>query len=321
VLAVSPLVAIDVGVRGRPRALLLKLENRSPSGSIKGRTARSLVDALEVQGRLSAGATLVESTSGNLGVGLAVEAAARGYRFHAVVDPKVPRRALMRMRRLGATVEIVTDADENGTYLAARLARVRELSISSDRLVWTDQYENPANPRAHETGTGPELLAQAGQIDAVFAAVSTGGTVAGLARFFRIASPRTRVVAVDTLGSAVFGGPPGPRVLTGIGSAQRSRFLTVDLVSDVTVVDEAAAVATCRNLARRTGLRVGGSSGAVIAAASRYLSTNPQIRRAVCLCADGGENYLDTIYDDTWLERHGIVGGGGAQPSGWVAAS
>jgi 2,3-diaminopropionate biosynthesis protein SbnA len=321
VLPVSPLVAVDIGARGRPRTVLLKLENRSPAGSIKGRTARSLVDALEAEGRLRAGSTLVESTSGNLGVGLAVEAASRGYRFHAVVDPKVPRRALTQMRRLGASVEIVTDADENGAYLAARLARVRELSTSPDRLVWTDQYGSPANPRAHETGTGPELLAQAGHVDAVFAAVSTGGTVAGLARFFRVASPRTRVVAVDTLGSAVFGGAAGPRVLTGIGSAQPSTFLTADLVSDVAVIDEPAAVATCRNLARRTGLRVGGSSGAVIAAASRYLATNPRIRRAVCACADGGENYVDTIYHDPWIRRHGIAGGIGTQPCGWVAAS
>jgi cysteine synthase len=136
---VSPLVAVDIGVRGRPRLVLLKLEGRSTTGSIKGRTARSLVDTLEAEGRLRPGFTLVESTSGNLGVGLAVEAAARGYRFHAVVDPKIPRRALTRMRRLGASVEIVTDADENGAYLPARLARVRELCESSDSLVWTDQ--------------------------------------------------------------------------------------------------------------------------------------------------------------------------------------
>jgi cysteine synthase A len=130
-----------------------------------------------------------------------------------------------------------------------------------------------------------------------------------------------RVVAVDIRGSAVFGGVAGPRFLTGIGSAQPSRFLTADIVFDVAVVDEAAAVATCRNVARRTGVRVGGSGGAVIAAAARYLATNPEMRRAVCVCADGGENYLDTIYDDSWLERHGMVGGVGADPTGLVAAS
>jgi N-(2-amino-2-carboxyethyl)-L-glutamate synthase len=319
--ALSPLVAIDILVHGRPRPVLLKLEGRSPGGSIKGRTARSLVDALDAAGHLRAGCTLVESTSGNLGVGLAAEAAARGYRFHAVVDPKVPQLALTRMRRLGATVEIVTEADENGAYLTARLARVRELVASFDPPVWTDQYESLANPSAHETGTGPELLAQAGDIDVVFAAVSTGGTVAGLARFFRVASPRTRVVAVDIRGSAVLGGVAGPRVLTGIGSTQPSRFLSSDLMFDVAIVDEADAVRACRILERRTGLRVGGSSGAVVAAAVRDLATNPGMLRAVCICPDGGENYVDTIYDDAWLARHGFENGIEADLIEWAGAS
>jgi 2,3-diaminopropionate biosynthesis protein SbnA len=314
-------VAVDILVRGRPRPMLLKLEGRSPTGSIKGRTARSLVDALDTAGRLRAGCTLVESTSGNLGVGLAAEAAARGYRFHAVVDPKVPYLALTRMRRLGASVEIVTEADENGAYLAARLARVRELVASFDPLVWTDQYGSLANPRAHETGTGPELIAQAGDIDVVFAAVSTGGTVAGLARFFRAASPRTRVVAVDIRGSAALGGVAGPRVLTGIGSTQPSRFLSSDRTFDVAIVDEADAVGACRTLERRTGLRVGGSSGAAVAAAVRYLATSSKRLRAVCICPDGGENYVDTIYDDAWLGQHGFVGGVEADLIEWAGVS
>ncbi len=301
----TPLCPVTVLVRDRPRAILLKLEGLSPAGSIKGRTARFLVDALAVEGRLGPGTTLIESTSGNLGVGLAIVAAARGYRFHAVVDPKVPTAALKRMRHLGATVEMVADADPNGAYLGARLARVHERCASSDTFVWTDQYGSDANPRAHEMGTGPEVLAQAGVVDAVFAAVSTGGTAAGLARFFSVVSPSTRTIAVDVEGSVVFGGAPGPRLLTGLGSAQRSRFLPPGLVEAMIVSDE-QAIRACRALWACSGIKVGGSSGAVIAACSRYLARHPEVERAVCVCADGGENYADTIYDDAWLERHGI---------------
>lgn len=319
---VTPLCPVSVTAAGRPRRILLKLEGRSPAGSIKGRTARSLVEALEAEGRLRPGATLIESTSGNLGVGLALVAANRGYAFHAVVDPRAPGATLGRMRRLGATVEMVADADACGGYLAARLARVRERCASSDAFVWTDQYHSDANPRAHETQTGPELLAQAGAVDAVFAAVSTGGTAAGLARFFRAASPATRVVAVDVEGSVALGGAPGPRLLTGIGSARRSCFLPPGLVDEAVVVSDVEAILACRTLRARSGIGVGGSSGAVIAACSRYLVGHPAIERPVCICADGAESYADTIYDDAWLERHGIASAGMVpEPSLRLAAS
>ncbi len=303
----TPLVRVAIPIAGSLRAVFLKLEGLGPGRSIKGRTARALVDALETTGRLRPDSILVESTSGNLGVGLAAVARAKGCRFLAVVDPKTPRRALERIIGLGATIETVREPDASGGYLLARLARVRSLCTSSGRFVWTDQYANPANPRIHELETGPEILCQtAGRVDVIFAAVSTGGTLAGLGAYFRAAMPTTRIIGVDVWGSVVFGGPLGPRLLTGIGSARRSAFLAPALYDDFILVHDDEAISACRALSEETGMRVGGSSGAVLAACARYLVSRPELRHPVCICPDSGENYGDTIYDEGWIRRHGL---------------
>lgn len=301
----TPIVPIALTIHGRTRTVHLKLEGANPCGSLKDRTAASLVDDLEQRGVLGNGSTLIESTSGNLGVALASIARRRGYRFVAVVDPKTTTENLARLRRLGARIELVDRADEAGGYLLSRLQRVRELCASS-AFVWPDQYSNPANPRAHERGTAPELLEQLhGHLDAIFVPVSTGGTLAGIARFLRRESPATRIVAVDALGSVALGGHAGPRLLTGIGASRRSSFASVDLYDERVLVGDAEAFAFCRALAAETGIRVGGSSGATLAACARVLA-DADFERVVCLCADRGESYASTIYDDRWLTRHGF---------------
>jgi cysteine synthase A len=184
---------------------------------------------------------------------------------------------------------------------------VHEIRASSDAVVWPDQYSSPANPRAHEEGTGPELLGQlGGDLDAVFVPVSTGGTLAGLARFLRRESPGTRIVAVDAAGSGALGGALGPRLLTGIGADRPSSFASADLYDERAVVGDAEAFAFCRALAVGAGLRVGGSSGAALAACARALAADPALERVVCLCPDRGEAYASTIYDDAWLARAGV---------------
>jgi N-(2-amino-2-carboxyethyl)-L-glutamate synthase len=306
----TPIARIALTIRGRTRTVHLKLEGANPCGSLKDRTAASLVDDLERRGLLHHGSVLVESTSGNLGVALAWIARRRGYRFVAVVDPKATPENLIRLRRLGARIELVETPDEAGGYLLSRLQRVRELCASSDALVWPDQYSNPANPRAHEQGTAPELLEQLhGRLDAIFVPVSTGGTLAGIARFLRRESPDTRIVAVDALGSVALGGRAGRRLLTGIGASRRSSFASVDLYDERVLVGDTEAFSVCRTLAAQTGIHVGGSSGATLAACARLLADS-DIGRIVCLCADRGESYASTIYDDGWLTRHGILPAG-----------
>jgi 2,3-diaminopropionate biosynthesis protein SbnA len=303
----TPLAKIVLTLAGSDRLVHLKLEGANPHGSLKDRTAVSLVDDLERRGLLQRGSIIVESTSGNLGVALAAVARGRGYRFLAVVDPKTTPENLDRLRRLGARIELVQTPDEAGGYLLSRLERVGELCASSSRLVWPDQYTNPANPRAHEHGTGPELLEQLdSDLDLVLVPVSTGGTLAGIARFLRRESPATRIVAVDALGSIALGGRPGPRLLTGIGASRRSSFVSADLYDDRVLVADADAFAFCHALAACTGIRVGGSSGAALAACARLLANEAELGRVACLCPDRGDSYESTIYDDGWLRRHGI---------------
>lgn len=303
----TPLARIALRIHGRHRVVYLKLEGANPCGSLKDRTAQSLIEELEQRGALERGSVLVESTSGNLGVALAWIARRRGYRFIAVIDPKTTSENVSRLLRLGARIELVDTPDEAGGYLLARIERVRQLCASSPAYVWPDQYANPANPRAHEQGTGPELLQQlAGDLDAVFVAVSTGGTLAGLARFLRRESPGTRIIAVDAYGSVALGGSPGPRLLTGIGASRPSSFVTADLYDEHILVRDAEAFAFCRALASATGLAVGGSSGATLAACAHVLARDPDHERVACLCADRGQSYASTIYSNRWLARHGI---------------
>ena len=303
----SPVAAVELTIAGRARTVYLKLEGRGPGGSVKERTARGLVGDLEARGVLRPGSVLVESTSGNLGVALAGLARTRGYDFLAVVDPKTTPENLARMRALGAEVELVDRPDAAGGYLLSRLARVRELCAASDRYVWPDQYENPANPLVHERETGPEIHRQlGGHVDAVVVAVSTGGTLAGIARFFRRSSPGTRLVAVDAVGSVALGGSPGPRLLTGIGAGRPSRFLAPGFYDERELVGDAEAFSACHALLSATGLELGGSSGAVLVAAARFLASDPGADRIVCLCADGGERYRSTVYSEEWLERNGV---------------
>ena len=298
----TPLVPVRLG----ERTAHLKLEGANPAGSVKDRTAAALIADLEARGELAPGATIVESTSGNLGVALAAIAGRRAYRFIAVVDPKTTAENLVALRRLGARVELVDTPDAAGGYLLSRLARVRAL-CAERALVWPDQYTSPANPGAHERGTGPELLAQMdGVVDAVFVPVSTGGTLAGIARYLRRESRATEIFAVDAVGSVALGGEPGPRLLTGVGASRPSSFLTRALYDRVVRVTDAEAFAECRALAAATGIAVGGSSGATLAACRRVLAPRPELERVVCLCPDHGSRYASTIYADGWLIRNGI---------------
>jgi N-(2-amino-2-carboxyethyl)-L-glutamate synthase len=288
-------------------SLWLKLESSNPAGSLKDRTAAYLIADLEARCALMRSSVIIESTSGNLGVALALRCQKKGHRFLAVVDPKSTPEICSRMRQLGAELEIVTEMDEAGGYLLSRLHRVKELLRSSPNYVWTDQYNNPANPEAHYLSTAPEIYRQmGGKVDAVFVAVSTGGTLAGIGRYFRQVSPRTKVIAVDAVGSVIFGGLPGRRKLTGIGSSRKSGFITPDLYDCHIAVTDQQAFSICRKLSV-SGIRVGGSSGAVFYACTQYLVSHPEIKTAVCLCADGGENYESTIFNDEWMQQNGFL--------------
>lgn len=302
----TPMIQGQFRIQGQWRPVWLKLEGYNPAGSLKDRTAAALISDLETRGLLNSSTTLVESTSGNLGVALAYLCRIKGYRFLAVIDPKTTPEICSRMRELGAELDLVTNPDENGGYLLSRLRRIEELCQRSPNHVWSNQYGNPANPLSHYLSTGPEIYQQTqGKLDAVFIPVSTGGTLAGVGRYLREVKPGARVIGVDAAGSVIFGTPPGQRKLTGIGSSRKSDFLKPELYDRHSVVADQEAFSMCRRLAK-VGVHVGGSSGATLVACVRYLAEHSEIANPVCICPDSAQSYLSTIFNDAWLAQNGF---------------
>jgi 2,3-diaminopropionate biosynthesis protein SbnA len=302
----TPVIELRMTVAGYRRKLRLKLEAANPTGSSKHRTAVSLLNALEAADMLGPGSTVVESSSGNLAVALAVVARERGYGFTAVVDPLTSPQNVAQIGEFGGHVEVASGVDEHGNHLRARLDLVRAL-VQNKGFVWPNQYGNPANPDAHYAFTAPELWRQTGaECEAVFIPVSTGGTLAGVSRYAREVSPDVRVVAVDVEGSVALEGEPGPRQLTGIGSSRPSELVTASDYDDVIHVSAGSAVSHCRGLAEATGMYLGGSSGAVLAAVHAFLQAVEDVEVTACICPDGGDRYYGTIYSDEWLLRTGV---------------
>jgi N-(2-amino-2-carboxyethyl)-L-glutamate synthase len=304
------MVTLHVSHGRRRAAVLLKLESSNPTGSSKDRTAVGLVRQMHRESPLHPGSVVVESTSGNLGIAMARLLDEIGGRFVAVVDLNTPAESRAAMMRFGAEVVVVGDVDDSGGYLHNRLRLVRQLCADNPEYRWSNQYGNPANPLAHELGTGPELVEQAGRdLDAVYVAVSTGGTLAGISRYLRATRPQVRIVAVDAHGSVAVGGCAGRRLLSGIGASRRSSFLTPSAYDAVVRVTDVRSFAMCRVLAAETGLSVGGSSGSVLSACVSEVFGRPPVRRSpVCLMPDGGDNYLTSFYDDSWLRIKGVLG-------------
>jgi cysteine synthase A len=301
--------------------LFLKDERQNPTGSIKDRTAAALITSAAVGDRLATGPGLVESTSGNLGAALAWQASRAGVRFRAVVDPNLSPDLAEKITDLGAELDPVDQPDSSGNFLQSRLARVGEL-VKESGWVWTNQYGNPAAVEVHIRETGPELVAQLpAPVDELYVAVSTCGTLAGLGDFAHRHLPGTRVVAVDVEGSTVFGGPPTPRRITGIGSARLPDFDVTGCHDDVEIVSEDDAIQACHQLLAEVGLGVGASTGAVVAAFLRRASAAPTATRVVALIADGADNYRRTICDWSWLAERGFEVAGWRAPSGRPYAS
>jgi cysteine synthase A len=288
-------------------SLYLKVEGFNFAGSIKLKAAAEMVEAAERHGNLTPGSVLVESSSGNLGVALSMLTANKGYRFMCVTDSRCNPAAMRLMRTLGAEVHVITEASVNGCgggMLGARLAYVREMCASDERYVWLNQYANPANPGAHYRITAPAIARQFPGLDVLFIGAGTGGTLMGCARYMREWHPQVRVVAIDTVGSVIFGGPAGRRLIPGLGAAVRPPQVDESYLDGVVRVTEADTIRTCRQLARR-GFLFGGSTGTVVSGAVEWLSRNDADEQtAVAISPDLGEHYLETVYTDEWVREN-----------------
>jgi cysteine synthase len=294
--------------------MLVKHESYLASGSVKERTAIGLLWALDQQEPLTPGTVVVESTSGNLGIALARQLARVGGRLIAVIDPKTPVATRQLLIAAGATLHIVHEDDGHGGYLLTRLATVRALIAAHPDYRWTNQYENDANPEIHARTTGPEILCQAGlQLDAIYVAVSTGGTLAGIARHVRSTGRAIRLIAVDAFASMASGLPAtraitaDARLLPGIGASRQSSFLTSQSFDTRHLVRDSDAIAMCRMLREDTDIGVGGSTGCVLSACITDLTSAGAPARPLCLAPDDAGKYEDLIYSDEWLEQVKLI--------------
>ena len=289
----TPLVRLSCFSQVAGTQLLAKLEGLNPGGSVKDRVALAMVEDAEREGRLRPGATLVEPTSGNTGIALAMIAAARGYRLCLTMPETMSTERQALLRNLGAEVVLTPGALMNAAVEQAEL-----LAASIPGAVMLRQFDNPANPAAHERGTGPELWRDTGgDLDVFIAGVGTGGTISGVARFWKARRPELHVVAVEPRKAAVLSGQkPGAHGLQGLGAGFIPRVLDRTLVDEVLAVDEDEAIEAARTLARHEGLLVGISSGAALAAAIQVAARPGPPRRIAVVLPDLAERYASTPY-------------------------
>ncbi|MEL7039149.1 MAG: cysteine synthase family protein [Cyanobacteria bacterium J06592_8] len=299
----TPIVSLQHRLVPEGKTLYLKLEQFNPTLSIKDRTALGLIQAAFETGKLKPKGTVVESTSGNLGKALAMLGAAMDFKVIIVVDPKVSTKKLNLYRAYGAQVEMVTTPDQYGGYQQARIARVKEIIQHHPDAYWPNQYDNPDNPAFHCNHTALEISHL--DFDLLVGAVSTGGHLSGIARWFKNNRPSVQVLACDVEGSAIFGTPFKPYLVNGIGLGWRARNTDFSVFDYQCQISDREAISMCHLLARETGILLGGSGGVVVSAALTYLH-QPQITSALAVIPDTGVNYLDQIYDQDWLNDKNV---------------
>jgi cysteine synthase A len=283
-----------------------KLEAFNPGGSVKDRSALGMLISRIRNGQLIPGqSTVVESSSGNLAIGIAQICRYYGIDFICVVDPKTTPQNLAILRAYQVTIEMITQVDpETGAYLPTRLKRVRELVAATPGAYWPNQYANPLNPLAHQQTMREIAEALEGKVDYLLASTGTGGTMTGCAQYIRDHGLSTTLVGVDALGSVLFGGASGPRLLPGHGAAIRPALFDPTLADEVVIISDLECVAGCRTLAQREAILAGGSSGAAVAALGKLADRIPPGSNVVMIFPDRGDRYLDTIYSDDWVRAH-----------------
>jgi cystathionine beta-synthase len=304
------LTGFDTG----PCRVFLKLENQNPGGSIKDRMALSMIDAAERAGDLQPGGVIVEATAGNTGIGLALVAAAKGYRLILVIPDKMSVEKIAHLRAFGVDIRL-TRSDvpkghpDNYQDLAARIAS------ETPRAWFVNQFANPANPLAHELTTGPEIWEQMEHdVDAIVCGVGSGGTITGLSRYFARINPRTELILADPAGSSLAEfvntgklGASGSYAVEGIGSSSVPPVADLSRVARGITAGDAASFHVVRDLLRRTGILAGSSTGTLLAATLEYCRGQRAPKRVVTFVCDSGNKYLSKIFNDYWMLDQGYL--------------
>jgi len=303
----TPLVRLHRSVEHLAPTICAKVEYFNPGGSTKDRVALNMILAAERDGLLKPGGTIIEATAGNTGLGLALVAAVRGYACIFVLPDKMSEDKVRLLRAYGAEVVITPtnvppDSPESYNGVANRLAREIEGAWRAG------QFTNLENPLTHYAQTGPEIWEQTeGRVTVFVAAAGTGGTISGIGQYLKERNPRIRVIGADIEGSILSGGTPGSWKVEGIGEDFVPSTLNAQVVDEWIRITDAESFTTAREVARKEGILLGGSSGTSLAAAFQYAQRCSPEDLVVVLCPDTGRNYLSKMYDDTWMAQNGFV--------------
>ncbi len=310
----TPLLKLNQLSKDLQPTILLKMESQNPGGSVKDRIGISMIDAAEKEGRIKPGDLIIEPTSGNTGIGLALAARLKGYRCLFVMTDKASQERVRYLKALGADVLIVSSAAKPSSpeyYFNTAMRLAEEIP----NAIMLNQYDNPANPQAHFDGTGPEIWEQTeGKITHFIAGIGTGGTISGIARFLKSKNPAIKVIAADPVGSSIksfkdFGRlvESLPYLIEGVGQERIPGNLELNLVDEIINVSDKDAFSTARKLARTEGIFCGGSSGMnVFAALSVAQHCKPDDVIVVVIC-DTGERYLSKHHSDEWLAEKQLL--------------
>jgi cystathionine beta-synthase len=308
----TPLVRLDRIGRTLPGQLLAKLEFLNPGGSVKDRPALAMVEAAELEGKLKPGGTIVEPTSGNTGVGLAIVAARRGYRCIFTMPDKIGAEKVALLRAYGAEVVVCPTAVEP-EHPDSYYSVARRLVETTPDAFQPDQYSNLHNPEAHFLTTGPEIWRQtAGRITHLVASIGTGGTISGVGRYLKAQNRAVQIIGADPEGSVYSGGSGRPYLVEGIGEDFWPAAYDREIADKVVMVSDRDSFLTARRVTREEGILVGGSAGTAIWAAVQVGLEADRDAVIVVIVPDSGRGYLSKLYDDSWMSDYGFLRSGGS---------
>jgi cystathionine beta-synthase len=310
----TPIVRLNNVTRHIKSEIYVKCEYLNPGGSMKDRVAINIVSDAERRGLLRPGGTIIEATSGNTGMGLAMVAAVRGYQCIFVMPDKMSIEKIQSLRAFGAKVVICPTAvepeDPRSYYSVSR-----RLVEETPGAFYSNQYHNPPNPEAHDVSTAPEIWEQTGGDFDVFAAgMGTGGTLSGCARYFKEKKPEIKIVGVDPIGSLYYEyvktgrlTKPFSYYVEGIGEDFLPSTMNLKVIDEISRVDDKECFLMTRRLSREEGLFVGGSCGAAVAGAIKYAEQSGRQEKILILLPDGASKYLSKIFNDEWMKQNGFL--------------